>query len=101
MKSYDRSIDTNGFAVRKILIVIASYYIECGVKKKIKLYVHKLLKSIFDDKVQSAIQKKNQYEIEQYAKIYKLASEYINKDYDINVQNITVHLKERGLCAEY
>ena len=54
-----------------------------------------------DSKVQISIQKNNQYEFEQYIKIYKLATDYIGTDYAEKLQNISIHKKERGLCAEY
>ena len=100
-KSYNRNNDTNGFSMRKIFIVIANYYLEYGMQNKAILYIKKLLGSLSDDKIKSAIQKNNQYEIEQYSKIYKLAAQYINTEYDLDYIYVSKYLKKRGLSAEY
>jgi hypothetical protein len=100
-KSYNRTTDFNGFAMRKLSLVITNYYLKHKKVQKAKLYIKVSLKSLTPSAIDDAISQKNQYYLEQYMKLYTLASLHINTDYKKEIQKIELHLKERGIKSEY
>jgi len=100
-QAYDKQSDHNGFAMRKLFIVIVNYYLKLGQLAKAQLYLRRALSSVQKRAGLPVTEGVNQYYFEQYHKLYALAAEHLNPDYAGVAARLHANLKERGLAAEY
>jgi len=101
-KSFIKESGENAFAMRKIWIIMAKFHDSQGKREKAKSYVLRGLKLTSDDDFNKAILTQNQYEIEQYKKLYSLAVAFFDsQEYTDKLQEIKNYHKDRALESEY